>query len=56
MPGLVGQFSVLKRLGEAVYDPLITLAVAAGAMTRVALGTTVLIVPYRNAVVTAKRG
>ncbi len=31
-----------------------TLAVAAGATRRVRLGTTVLIVPYRNAVVTAK--
>ena len=31
-----------------------TLAVAAGATSRVRLGTTVLILPYRNAVVTAK--
>ena len=37
-----------------IYDPLITLAVAAGATSRVRLGTTVLIVPYRNPVVTAK--
>ena len=44
----------VANFGEAVYDPLITLAVAAGATSRVALGTTVLIVPYRNAVVTAK--
>ncbi len=44
----------LERFGAAVNDPLITLAVAAGATSRVRLGTTVLIVPYRNAVVTAK--
>src|SRR5262245_19364400 len=42
------------NFGEAVFDPFVTLAVAAGATRRVALGTTVLIVPYRNAVVTAK--
>ena len=44
----------VKNFGETVFDPLITLAVAAGATRRVRLGTTVLIVPYRNAVVTAK--
>jgi probable F420-dependent oxidoreductase len=44
----------VQRFGAAIYDPLITLAVAAGATSRVRLGTTVLIVPYRNAVVTAK--
>ena len=44
----------IKNFGEAVFDPLVTLGVIAGATTRVLLGTTVLIVPYRNAVVTAK--
>ena len=44
----------LERFGAGIYDPLITLAVAAGATSRVRLGTTVLIVPYRNPVVTAK--
>ena len=44
----------VERFGAAMYDPLITLAVAAGATSRVRLGTTVLIVPYRNPVVTAK--
>ncbi len=44
----------VERFGAAMYDPLITLAVAAGATHRVLLGTTVLIVPYRNPVVTAK--
>ena len=42
------------NFGETVFDPFITLAVAAGATRRVRLGTTVLIIPYRNAVVTAK--
>lgn len=44
----------VQNFGEAIFDPLVTLAVAAGATSRVQLGTTVLIVPYRNAVVTAK--
>ncbi len=42
------------NFGETVFDPLVTLAVVAGATSRVRLGTTVLIVPYRNPVVTAK--
>jgi probable F420-dependent oxidoreductase len=42
------------NFGETIFDPLVTLAVVAGATSRVRLGTTVLIVPYRNAVVTAK--
>ncbi len=44
----------VTNFGETMFDPLVTLAVIAGATTRVRLGTTVLIVPYRNAVVTAK--
>src|SRR5207249_1471279 len=43
------------NFGETVFDPLVTLAVVAGATSRVRLGTTVLIVPYRNPVVTAKK-
>ena len=42
------------NFGETIFDPLVTLGVIAGATRRVQLGTTVLIVPYRNAVVTAK--
>ena len=42
------------NFGQAVFDPFITLSVIAGATRRVQLGTTVLIVPYRQAVVTAK--
>jgi probable F420-dependent oxidoreductase len=44
----------VANFGEAIFDPLVTLGVVAGATSRVRLGTTVLIVPYRNAVVTAK--
>jgi probable F420-dependent oxidoreductase len=44
----------IPNFGETVFDPLVTLGVIAGATRRVRLGTTVLIVPYRNAVVTAK--
>jgi probable F420-dependent oxidoreductase len=44
----------ITNFGRAIFDPLVTLGVVAGATTRVQLGTTVLIVPYRNAVVTAK--
>jgi probable F420-dependent oxidoreductase len=42
------------NFGETIFDPLVTLGVVAGATSRIRLGTTVLIVPYRNAVVTAK--
>ncbi|MBI2216084.1 MAG: LLM class F420-dependent oxidoreductase [Candidatus Rokubacteria bacterium] len=44
----------VKNFGETIFDPLVTLAVVAGATGQVRLGTTVLIVPYRNPVVTAK--
>jgi alkanesulfonate monooxygenase SsuD/methylene tetrahydromethanopterin reductase-like flavin-dependent oxidoreductase (luciferase family) len=44
------------NFGETIFDPLVTLGVLAGATHRVKLGTTVLIVPYRQAVVTAKMG
>jgi probable F420-dependent oxidoreductase len=44
----------IVNFGETIFDPLVSLGVIAGATSRVQLGTTVLIVPYRNAVVTAK--
>lgn len=44
----------VANFGETVFDPFVTLGVAAGVTRRVKLGTTVLIVPYRNAIVTAK--
>ena len=37
-----------------VYDPLLTLAYVAARTSRVLLGTSVLIMPYRNPIVTAK--
>src|SRR5947199_9245872 len=42
------------NFGETVFDPLVTLAVVAGATSRVRLGTTLLIVSYRNPVVSTK--
>ena len=44
----------VANFGTTIFDPLVTLGVVAGATRRVRLGTTVLIVPYRHAVVTAK--
>src|SRR3990172_6259004 len=44
----------IVNFGETIFDPLVTVGVLAGAPSRVRLGTTVLIIPYRNAVVTAK--
>jgi len=39
---------------QAYYEPLTTLAFLASCTTRVQLGTSVLILPYRNALLTAK--
>ena len=44
----------VANFGTTIFDPLVTLGVVAGATRRVRLGTTVLIVPYRHAVVAAK--
>ena len=44
----------VAHFGTTIFDPLVTLGVVAGATRRVRLGTTVLIVPYRHAVVAAK--
>ena len=44
----------IANFGRAIFDPFVTLGVIAGATSRVRLGTTVLIVPYRQAIVTAK--
>ncbi len=43
-----------KGFGDVFYDPLITLGFIAASTTKIALGTSVLILPYRNPVVTAK--
>jgi probable F420-dependent oxidoreductase len=46
--------SAVDRFGSMFYEPLTVLAFAAACTYRVRLGTTVLILPYRNPVVTAK--
>ena len=47
----------IVNFGETIFDPLVTLAVVAGATSRVRLGTTVLIVPgLAWAAVSAARG
>jgi probable F420-dependent oxidoreductase len=46
--------SAVDRLGSVFYEPLAVLGFAAACTSRVRLGTTVLILPYRNPVVTAK--
>lgn len=43
-----------KGFGDVFYDPLITLGFVAAGTGKIALGTSVLILPYRNPVVTAK--
>jgi probable F420-dependent oxidoreductase len=46
--------SAVDRFGSVFYEPLTVLAYAAACTTRIRLGTTVIILPYRNPVVTAK--
>lgn len=46
--------AVEERYGPVYYDALSVLAYLAGVTTRVQLGTTVLIIPYRHPIVTAK--
>lgn len=43
-----------KGFGDVFYDPLITLGFVSATTKKIALGTSVLILPYRNPVVTAK--
>jgi probable F420-dependent oxidoreductase len=42
------------HIGSMIYEPLTVLAFVAACTTRIRLGTTVIIVPYRNPLVTAK--
>ena len=46
--------AVQERYGPVYYDALIVLAYLAGVTRRVQIGTTVLIIPYRHPIVTAK--
>jgi probable F420-dependent oxidoreductase len=45
---------VRERYPEPFYDPFVTLAWLAGRTTRVKLGTTVCVLPYRHPIVTAR--
>src|SRR4051812_42851845 len=44
-----------KRYGKVFYEPLATLSYAAAITKTVRLGTTAIILPYRNPIVTAKQ-
>jgi probable F420-dependent oxidoreductase len=46
--------SAVGRFGSVFYEPLTVLGFAAACTSRIRLGTTVIIVPYRNPLVTAK--
>jgi probable F420-dependent oxidoreductase len=46
--------SAVDRFGSLFYEPLTVLGFAAACTSRVRLGTTVIILPYRNPLVTAK--
>ena len=46
--------SAVYIYGEEIYDQLVVLAHLAAVTRRVRLGTTVMVVPYRNPIVTAK--
>jgi len=46
--------SAVDRFGSMFYEPLTVLGFAAACTSKVRLGTTVLILPYRNPLVTAK--
>lgn len=45
----------VKRFGTVFYEPLMTLSWAAGVTTRIKVGTSAIILPYRNPKVTAKQ-
>jgi probable F420-dependent oxidoreductase len=51
---IVIPYSAVDRFGSVFYEPLTVLAFAAACTARIRLGTTVIIVPYRNPLVTAK--
>jgi probable F420-dependent oxidoreductase len=51
---IVIPYSAVDRFGPIFYEPLTVLGFAAACTSRVRLGTTVLILPYRNPLVTAK--
>jgi probable F420-dependent oxidoreductase len=52
-PGYAAAYG--QQRGQAVFDPLVTLAFLAGATSRVLLGTSVYLLPLRHPLVTAKQ-
>lgn len=44
----------VQYFGDTIYDPLLALTYAAALTTRVRLGTAIMVVPYRNALLQAK--
>lgn len=51
---IVVPHSAVSRFGGVFYEPLTVLGFAAACTSKIRLGTTVIIVPYRNPLVTAK--
>ena len=47
--------SALPKFGETFYEPLTVLAYVAGMTSRISIGTSAIILPYRNPLVTAKQ-
>src|SRR5262249_54959241 len=47
-------FGDSSGIGGLIYEPLTVLAFAAACTTTIRLGTTVIVLPYRNPLVTAK--
>ena len=48
------RFGDSTGIGNVIYEPLTVLAFAAACTSKIRLGTTVIVVPYRNPLVTAK--
>jgi probable F420-dependent oxidoreductase len=51
---IVAPEEFVPRFGKIIFEPVVTVAYVAGATSRVKLGTSVIIAPYRNPVVLAK--
>lgn len=51
---IVAPEEFVPRFGKVIFEPIVTLAYAAGVTSNVKLGTSVVIAPYRNPVILAK--
>ncbi len=51
---IVAPEEFVPRFGKVIFEPIVTLAYAAGVTHKVRLGTSVIIAPYRNPVILAK--